>query len=251
MSQTVKITNNEIFKQLKLSGKFPELVAGIINRKVIHDTATDLGIDINTEELQQEADRFRLLNKLQTAGATWKWLQENNLTVDDLEEIIANGVIFSKLSQHLFADRVETYFFEHKLDYTGALLYEVILDDEDLGMELFYAIQEEEISFFDVAYQYIEDRELRRRGGYRGKVSRNELKPEISAAVFAAKPPQLLKPIISSQGVHLIRVEDIIEPQLTELLRYQILSELFSQWLEQKTQQLEVIYECDLGSEIA
>jgi parvulin-like peptidyl-prolyl isomerase len=49
---------------------------------------------------------------------------------------------------------------------------------------------------------------------------RKELKPEISAAVFAAAPPQVLKPILSAKGLHLILVEEIIQPQLDDKLRY-------------------------------
>jgi hypothetical protein len=47
-------------------------------------------------------------------------------------------------------------------------MYEIVLDDEDLAMELFYGIQEGEMSFYEVAHQYIQDMELRRKGGYRG-----------------------------------------------------------------------------------
>jgi PPIC-type PPIASE domain len=57
---------------------------------------------------------------------------------------------------------------------------------------------------------------------------RKDLKPEISAAVFATKPPQLLKPIVTSKGVHLIYVEEIIQPELDNKLPYQILTDMFS-----------------------
>lgn len=38
--------------------------------------------------------------------------------------------------------------------------YEAELDDEDLVLELLYAIQEGEISFYNVACKYIQDTEL-------------------------------------------------------------------------------------------
>ena len=120
-------------------------------------------------------------------------------------------------------------------------MYEVVLDDKDFAMELFYGIQEGEMSCYEVAHQYIQDTELRRKGGYRGIVRRKELKPEISAAVFVATPPQVLKPIVTSQGVHLIFVEEIIEPQLNEKLRYQIISDLFTRWLKQQLEKVEVV----------
>jgi parvulin-like peptidyl-prolyl isomerase len=118
-------------------------------------------------------------------------------------------------------------------------MYEVVLDDEDLAIELFYGIQEGEMSFYEVAHQYIQDTELRRKGGYQGIVRRKELKPEISAAVFAAKPPQVLKPIVTSSGVNLILVEEIIQPELDDKLRSQIMFDLFSEWLKQQTEQVE------------
>jgi len=46
-------------------------------------------------------------------------------------------VISSKLAQYLF-DKVEPFFAEHQLDYTQVVMYEVVLDDEDLA-ELFYS----------------------------------------------------------------------------------------------------------------
>jgi parvulin-like peptidyl-prolyl isomerase len=107
-------------------------------------------------------------------------------------------------------------------------------------MELFYGIQEGEMSFYEVAHQYIQDTELRRKGGYRGIVRRKELKSEISAAVFAAKPPQVLKPIVTSSGVNLVFVEELIQPQLDKTLAYKIGTDLFSEWLKQQTEQVEL-----------
>jgi parvulin-like peptidyl-prolyl isomerase len=97
------------------------------------------------------------------------------------------------------------------------------------------------MSFYDVAHKYIQDTELRRKGGYRGIVRRKDLKPEISAAVFATKPPQLLKPIMTSNGAHLILVEEIIQPKLDKKLCYKIILDLFFAWLKQKNNQVEVI----------
>ncbi len=66
---------------------------------------------------------------------------------------------------------------------------------------------------------------------------RADLRPEISAAVFAASPPQIVKPILTSIGAHLILVEELIEPQLDEMLCLKILSDLFSEWLKQQLEQ--------------
>ncbi len=241
MSQTIAITSADIIEQVKLSCQVPELTEGILGRQIIAKAATEAGIKLETEELQKAADQMRLIRELHNAKETWNWLEKHSLSINEFQNIAYHSLISGKLVAHLFADKVEPYFFENQLDYTKVVMYEVVLDDEDLAMELFYAIQEEEISFYEVAHQYIQEPELRRAGGYRGILHRQDLKPEISAAVFAAHPPQLLKPIVTAKGVHLVFVEEIITPELNDQLRYKILTHLFAEWMKQQIEQVEVV----------
>lgn len=240
MYQTITITNEDILQQVKLSYKLPEIIEQIVTRKVVLEAVEEAGIKVKDEALQKTADTLRLMNNLQTANDTWAWLQKHGLSLDDFEEMAYTSLISGKLAKHLFADKVEPWFFENQLNYTGVAMYEVILDSEDLAIELFYCIKEGEMSFYDVAHKYIQDTELRRQGGYRGIVYRKDLKSEISAAVFAAKPPQVLKPIVTSKGVHLILVEEVIQPKLDEKLRTNILLDLFSEWLKQQIEQIQI-----------
>lgn len=241
MSQSISITNEDILAQVKLSCKIPEITEGIVTRKVIANASAEAGIKVETEELQKAADQIRLMNKLNSADDTWVWLEKHSLSINDYEEIVYSTVISGKLAAYLFADKVEPYFFEHQLDYAGVVMYEVVLDDEDLAIELFYAIKEGEMSFFDIAHKYIQNTELRRKGGYQGILRRQELKPEVSAAVFAVTPPQVLKPILTSKGLHLIFVEEIIQPQLDNKVRQQIISNLFTEWLKIQVEEVELI----------
>lgn len=246
MSQNLTVTDKDILQQVKLSCKIPEIIEQVVTYKVIRYNAEKIGIKVETEELQRAADLFRLMNELNNAEDTWAWLEKYNLSLDDFEEMIDNGVLVGKFSQQLFADKIEPYFFEHQLDYAAVVMYEVVLDDEDLALELFYAVREGEMSFHDVAHKYIQDTELRRKGGYLGIVRRQDLKPEISAAVFAATPPQILKPIVTSKGIHLILVEEIVQPELDEKLRNQIISDLFDEWIKQQIQVVDLVK--NLGS---
>jgi hypothetical protein len=245
MSQAITISAQDILQQVKLSCQIPSVVEQIVTRKVVMDAAAEAGIKVEVEELQKAADQIRLISKLKTADETWEWLKKNCLSLDDFEEMVYTNVISGKLAQHLFADKIEPWFVEHQLDYAGAVIYEVVLDDEDLAMELFYALQEGEISFFEIAQQYIQDTELRRRGGYRGVVRRGEMKAEISAAVFGAKAPQVLKPIVTAKGVYLIWVEKVVKPLLDDKLQYQIISDLLGVWVKQQLEKVEVLVSLD------
>ena len=245
MSQTITIKNEDILHQVKLSFQIPKMIEGIVTRKIIATALAEAGLKVETEELQKAADEMRLMKQLGNTDATWAWLEKHGLSLEDFEEMVYNHLSSIKLAQHLFWEQVEPYFFAHQLDYAGAVMYEVVFDneDEDLALDFFYSMCEGEIGFPEIARQYIQDPELRRRTGYRGVVSRKELKPEISAAVFAAKPPTILKPIVTNGGVHLILVDEIIPAQLDEQRRSQILATLFKSWLQQKIEEVEILRE--------
>jgi parvulin-like peptidyl-prolyl isomerase len=214
----------------------PKILEAIATRNKITAAATSAGLEVEDSELQAAADLLRLANRLHQAQDTYAWLQRQQLTQDEFEEMVYFSVLSSKLAQHLFADRVEPYFVEHQLDYWQVVLYEVILEDEDLAQELYFAIIEREMSFFEVAQKYIKDTELRRKCGYRGLLKRTELKPEISAAVFSGTDSQLLKPILTAKGVHLILVDEIIQPALNPTAKQNIILELFSNWLQSQVE---------------
>jgi parvulin-like peptidyl-prolyl isomerase len=245
MKKAIDINRDDIFEYLKIACQIPQVLEGAVICKIVETEAAQQEIVITTEELQQAADDFRLIQKLHTIQDTQNWLRSHYLSLDDFENLIYTNSLSKKLARHLFSDRVEAYFYANQLDYTSVAMYEVSVDDEDIAMELFCALQEGEISFHQVARQYISDPSLRRAGGYRGILNRQQLTPEIASAVFAANPPQFIKPILTSAGVHLILVEEIIEPELNEETRNQIINELFAQWLQQKMQTLEIITDLD------
>ncbi|MFM7363525.1 MAG: peptidylprolyl isomerase [Cuspidothrix sp.] len=241
MSDIFKISHRDIVEHLKISCQIPSLLEAVATGKIITKTAERANIKIEIAELQEAADNLRLANNLIKAEETWQWLQKHYLSLDDFEEIARLNLLSAKLAHHLFADKVESFFYAHQLDYSGAVTYEVILDDEDLALEIFYALQEGEISFQQLARQYILNPEIRRAGGYQGIRKRSDFRPEIAAAIFAANPPQLIKPIITPKGVHIIMVEEIIKPELNEQMRVTILGNLFTNWLKEEVNKLEIV----------
>jgi parvulin-like peptidyl-prolyl isomerase len=240
MHKLLKISDSDIIHSLKLSCQFAGVVEAIATQKIITEAAKDAGIQVDEEELQQECDQLRLDQKLVKAKDTWIWLKKHYLSFKEFEEFIYNKVLSMKLANHLFSHQVEKFFYEHQLDYITAITYEVIFADRDLALELFYALEEGEISFPEIARLYIQEPELRRAYGYQGLRHRKDFRPEIAAAVFAASAPEILKPIQTSKGVHLIGVDEIIQPQLNEQLHQKIITELFSAWLQQQIEFMEI-----------
>ncbi|BAY33201.1 hypothetical protein NIES2107_50960 [Nostoc carneum NIES-2107] len=249
MSKMMNVSAVEILHHMKLTCQIPDVLEAIATRRIIAEAAKKAGITVEPKELQQAADGLRLAHKLVKADDTWAWLQKHYLSLDDFEEMAQANIISAKLANHLFAEHVEKFYVQHQLNFLGAVTYEVILDDEDLALEMFYALQENEITFSEIARQYITEAELRRTGGYQGIRYRRDFKAEIAAAVFAARPPQFLKPIVTQKGVHLILVEEFIQQQLTDQLRLQILGDLFSAWVKQQLSEIKVVAQMELDNQ--
>ena len=249
MKKTLSISSKEVIHHLKMSCQIPQVVEEITIQKIIVDTANSAGITVTEDELQQEGDRLRFAKKLVKASDTWAWLKTHHLNLNEFEELVHHKVLSEKVAHHLFTDKVESFFYQNRLDFTAAATYQVILDDYDLALELFYAIQEDELTFSEIAREYIPDSQLRRAGGYQGIQKRTDFRPEIAAAVFAATAPEIIKPIVTSKGVYLIWVEEIIQPELTEELREQIITDLFDDWLQQQVQQMEIITSFELNTD--
>ncbi|MEO1432304.1 MAG: peptidylprolyl isomerase [Cyanobacteria bacterium J06633_8] len=245
MSNVLHISATEVIHNLKICCQIPDVIEVIAKRKVILDAAAEAGIVVADEELQQEGDRLRFAKKLVKAAETWAWLKKHHLTLDNFEELAYNSVLSQKLAHHLFDSKVEPLFYQNQLDYVAAVTYEVIVDDWDLALELFFAVQELEVTFQEIAREYISDPDLRRAGGFQGIQQRTDFRPEVAAAVFAASPPGIIKPVTTPKGIHLIWVEEIIQPKLDEQLHEKIVMELFDSWLQQQADQMEIYTQLD------
>ncbi len=240
MKNTLSISSKDVIHHLKMSCQIPGLIEGIATRKIIADIASKESINVDEEELQQEGDRLRFAKKLVKAADTFAWLKLHHLSVDEFEELVYSTVLSQKVAHHLFSNQVESFFYKNQLDFVAAATYEVIFDDYDLALELFYALEENELIFQEIAREYIPNPDLRRAAGYQGVRHRKDFRPEIASSVFAATPPEVVKPIATPKGVYLIWVEEIIQPELNEQLREQIITDLFNGWLKQQIIQMEI-----------
>ncbi len=238
MSIDTNITTENILEQLKISRKIPEIIEQILTRRIIKAEAEKLGIQVEIPELQEAADLFRAKNRLISARITEKWLEINQLSLDEFETIIHLELLSDKVKQAVLTDKVEQYFYQHQLDFDRVVISEVILTNKELATELYYAIREGEISFQDVAAKYIADPELKRKGGYLGQIKRKDLNSGLRSIFSVTTYPQVIKPIATAQGFHLIWLEEKIEATLEPDIYEGIQSQLFTEFLREKVMNL-------------
>jgi hypothetical protein len=239
MSRKITLTHLDLLQQAKYRYQLPDLVTVARQHQVVLHAAETEGIVISAEELQQSADRLRIEHRLLSAKDTLSWLDRYHFSIDDFENLAYITLVRSRLSDRMFCDRVMTHFVDQQLEYVRATIYEIVLPEYELAMELFYALQEQEMDFLAVLHEYVPQPRPR-------SVRRRDLLPEISALVFAATPPTLLRPIRTPKASHLIYVASVVQAELTDEMRSQIQAELFDQWLLAQSEMLEVSLPEDL-----
>lgn len=228
---TTLIEVEEVIDYLKKNLQFKETCQQILQQRIIHQASQQRNLTVTDEEIQLEADKVRREKRLEKAIDTLAWLNEQLITPDDWESGIRDELLRQKLAKNLFDQEVEKIFQQSWSNFDQVLLYQIIVPYEKLASEIFYQIEEEEMSFYQAAHLYDIDEKRRLQCGYEGEVYRFSIKPDISPAIFAANPGEVVPPFKTEQGYHIIMVERFIKAQLTEEIYEQIITKMFDEWL--------------------
>ena len=222
----------EIINCLKTETQLKEVCTKILSQRIIEKVAQQKDISVNTEEIEIEANRQRREKRLEKASDTLRWLEQQMLTPLDWEVGIRNRLLKQKLALKLFGKEVEQFFIQNRSEFEQVVLYQFVVSGEKLAQELYYQIEESEISFYQAARLHDIDENRRYKCGYEGKVYRWAVIPQIAPLVFNASPQQLVGPIKTENGYHLFMVEDYIPAELTPKRYQEILDNMFEQWLD-------------------
>jgi parvulin-like peptidyl-prolyl isomerase len=237
-SELISSNDREEFKAvssyLRQTFQFKQIKDALVYQEIIAWHAQQQSVEVTSEEIQMEADQFRRQYHLEKASDTLVWLREQQTNTEDFEEGLQKQVVRRKLAEHLFSQKAEQVFAENQLEYDRAVLYQITFSSEALAYELLYRIQDQEISFFEVAHQFDTDEQRARRCGYEGEVSRWEMKPDLAAAAFGASVGEVAGPVANDQGWHLLLVERILPAELSPALYQKLIEDLFKHWLEQE-----------------
>lgn len=230
----VLIAPDEIVNFLKKEMKLKEVYQKILFQRVIWQVAEAQGITVTTEEIEAEANRQRREKHLEKAVDTVAWLADQLVSPEDWEMGIRDRLLSQKLANLLFAEKVEAFFAQNQLEFEQVSLYQIIVDSQKLAQEIYYQIEDEEISFYEAAHLYDIDISRREKCGYEGNLYRFDLPANLATVIFRSSPKQLIGPLQTTQGYHLFMIDKFFAAELT-LERYQeILNNMFYQWLVMK-----------------
>ncbi|MFM7447929.1 MAG: peptidylprolyl isomerase [Leptolyngbyaceae cyanobacterium] len=228
----IDIQEDDILFRLKKELGLKDVCTQVVRQQIIDRVAQENNLAVTDEEIQAEADRLRYAKRLFHIKDTYAWLADQLITADDWEAGIRDHLRAEKLAKHLFPkEAIEKFFAERKLDFDQVLLYRIVVPYPKLAQEISYAIQEDEISFYEAAHLYDIDQKRRHTCGYEGLFYRWSLKPDISAIVFGSEPGEVIGPLDIDQSSHLLMVEEFIPTVLTPERYQEIQNRLFDEWL--------------------
>lgn len=228
---SVAVAPDEFVEFLRKNILLKDIYEKIISQRAIAQAAEERSLTVTSEEIQAEADSMRRQKRLERAADTFRWLSEQMISAEDWEAGIRDRVLAKKLAESLFSKEVEKIFAQSRLDFEQILLYQIVVPYQKVAQELFYQIEESEISFYEAAHLYDIDEQRRQHCGFEGKLNRLSLKPDIAAAVLNAEPGEIIGPIKTEQGYHLLLIQEFIPATLTPELQQQLINKMFKEWL--------------------
>jgi parvulin-like peptidyl-prolyl isomerase len=224
-------TDETVIAYLRYSYKLAEMAALAERDALILAVCGQLGITISDEELQAAGDTFRLEHKLLGASETLAWLGQQRISVEDWSQGIRVSLLTQKLKEHLFGEVVDSHYMTNRDNYRRVALSQILVRDLTEALKIAQALRVENTSFCALALEHSRGKQSQQNAGFVGVRFLAELLPEIAKAVAEAKEGEVVEPIQTKLGYHILRVEKWFAPELNEV-REQILESLFQGWLE-------------------
>ncbi|MFN0055519.1 MAG: peptidylprolyl isomerase [Planctomycetales bacterium] len=226
------VSLGEILHCLKLTGGLG-FVRQALADLIVQRRARTLGLEVSDADVQAEVNSLRKQLKLFKAAQTQEWLKEHHLTLDDLAESAEWSLLKSRLKERVVTrDQVELYFSEHRRSFDRVQCAHILVEDEGVAEELKVQLVEDGADFSTLAARFSTDEKSRHSGGDLGEVVRTALAPAVESAVFSARAGEVVGPVKTDMGYHLVKVERLMLGALTDALRGSISEHLFTQWLE-------------------
>lgn len=208
----------------------------LINQCIIREELARESIVLSDDELQTAVDQFRIARHHHTAEDTLRWLDENGLTHESFEQIVADGCLINKLRARVVGERVEETFQQRRREFDCARVASIKFADEQAALRIAGQIRNEEIDFYSASEICFAQRNVIDgvSAGCFATIQRHQMSAELAEQIFTARPGQLVGPIPTQYGFDLMRILSIVPAQLDSRLRAEIEHVLFEEWLEQR-----------------
>jgi hypothetical protein len=229
-----KATDEAIADYLRYTYKIAEIAAAAEQDAKVLNACETLGIIVADEELQVSGNEFRLKNKLLGAAETLAWLEQQRISPEDWTQGIRIQLLTQKLKDHLFANSIDSHYLSNREDYRRAAFSQILVSELPEALRLVQMLRAGKESFCAMAVEHSKAQPSGKQGGFVGIRFLSTLMPEIKAAIDNIQEGEIIDPVKTRLGYHILRIEKWFPPTLSESVRAEILEILFQTWLSAK-----------------
>ncbi len=203
---------------------FPQLL-----REIVIDRAI-INCSCNPQEIELACQQFYEQNKLKSEIQIEVWLNRYDMTHKELKNLVERQLKIEKFKHQEFGRKINSYFLECKEKLDRVVYSMLRTNDENLGQELYFRLQEGEQTFEELARKYSQGPEAET-GGLIGPVELSTVPPKVAETLSIIEPGELCPLIFWGEWTIIVRLEQFIPARLDESTSQLLLDELFEAWL--------------------
>jgi parvulin-like peptidyl-prolyl isomerase len=226
-------TDQQIIDRLKHSLRYSEFADEVERNILIESICKQLKIEVSEDEIQNVGDAFRKQNKLYGEAETMAWLDRQRITPEDWSKGVYIQLLTQKLKEHIGGYNADALYMNDRENWRRVALSQILTGDLATAIKISESIREKGDSFCMLALEYSKGKQSKENGGFAGIRFVAELLPEIAAAIDQAPVGEVLEPVKSKLGYHILRVEKWFSPEFNEVKDF-IAEYLFQFWLTEK-----------------
>lgn len=228
-----------------------QLLTELIDAELIEQGAAELGIELDESDVAER--REQLVEEVGGQEQFEQLVEQAGFSDEELNQQIRQIALREEVQEQVTQDievtdeEVETFFEENRdTRYDIAAARHVLVESEEEAQQVLQRLEEGE-EFGAVAEDVSIDTGSGEQGGDLGEFTRGQMVPEFEEAVFNAEVGEVVGPIETQFGYHVIEVTERVEPELSEVeqeIREELASareqEAVQAWLEERRQEAEI-----------
>jgi parvulin-like peptidyl-prolyl isomerase len=233
LPEIAPVMDAEILAYLRRTCKIAELAASAERDALVLKLCEQLNITLSEQEWQSAGDAFRSEHRLLGASETFAWLNRQRVAVDDWSQGIRVALLTKKLQEHLFGEHVDGHYLNNREQYRRVAVSQILVDELSEALRLVQLLRQGQASFCAIALEYSKGKRSRENGGFVGIRFINELIPEIAAAIAESSAGEIIGPVQTRFGHHILKIEKWFPIEFSEPARDTVLELFFETWLQE------------------
>lgn len=247
-----EITKDELYNSL-LAQSGAEVLDALIVEKIVAAEVEEKDIEISDEDVQAEMDEMKEIygGEEQFTMA----LAQAGLNEEDMKEDLKMNLRLKTLVDpylEISEEDMKSYFEENKEKFgeqEQVKASHILVEDEELAKEIEGKVKDGG-DFAELAKEHSIDPGSKDSGGELGFFGRGQMVPEFEEAAFNMEPGEISEPVETSNGFHIIKVEEKKEAsestfedskdEIKDIIAEEQMGQAYQTWYQEMMEEYEI-----------